>query len=166
VPARPPHEVALERLRALRARGGFAIDHYQPFHFEVAEVVRAYLGARYGFDSLELTTTELLDELRRVLLRVAAPAPAPAPIAPAPTDGAAPVAAIVDDARTVAVASPIPMAAIGDFLEECDLVKFAKAPSSEGAALRVLDMAETIVTATAAADLAPAAPAPKQVAHG
>src|SRR5213078_4236158 len=30
----------------------------------VSEVIREYLGARFGFDSLELTTDELLAELR------------------------------------------------------------------------------------------------------
>jgi hypothetical protein len=54
----------MERLTQLRARGQFAIDNYRPFYFEVAEVVRAYLGARYRFDSLELTTTELTEQLQ------------------------------------------------------------------------------------------------------
>lgn len=63
VPKRPPDEVAIEKLRALRARGNFALDAYRPFSFAVAEAVREYLGARYGFESLELTTTELLDAL-------------------------------------------------------------------------------------------------------
>jgi hypothetical protein len=62
-PARPPDEIAMEKLRALRQAGRFAADGYRPFYFAVAEVVRAYLGARYGFDSLELTTTELLNQL-------------------------------------------------------------------------------------------------------
>ena len=31
----------------------------------MSEVIREYLGARFGFDSLELTTDELLAELRR-----------------------------------------------------------------------------------------------------
>jgi hypothetical protein len=65
LPGRPPDEVALEKLRALRAAGNFAADGYRPFYFAVAEVVRAYLGARYGFDSLELTSTELMDELQK-----------------------------------------------------------------------------------------------------
>lgn len=63
-PRRPPDEVAMEKLRALRAAGQFARDGYRPLYFAVAEVVREYLGGRYGFDSLELTTTELLDALR------------------------------------------------------------------------------------------------------
>jgi hypothetical protein len=64
-PIRPPEEVAMEKLRALRAAGNFAKEEYRLFYFAVAEVVRAYLGARYGFDSLELTTQELLEELSR-----------------------------------------------------------------------------------------------------
>ncbi len=66
LPARPPGEVAIERLTAIRAQGDFQRDGYRPFAFETAEVVRAYLGARYGFDSLELTSTELLVELARL----------------------------------------------------------------------------------------------------
>jgi hypothetical protein len=64
-PPRPAHEIALERLDRLGA-GGFAeeADH-RPFHFAVSEVIRDYLGGRFGFDSLELTTEELVDELRR-----------------------------------------------------------------------------------------------------
>jgi hypothetical protein len=60
---RPPDEVAMERLGALRRAGHYEADSYRPFYFAVAEVVRGYLGARYGFDALELTTTELLSEL-------------------------------------------------------------------------------------------------------
>ena len=38
-------------------------------HVAVSEAVREYLGGRYGFDSLELTTEELLGEVDRVALR-------------------------------------------------------------------------------------------------
>jgi hypothetical protein len=64
VPVRPADELAMERLRVLRERGNFSVDGYRPFYFEAAEILRAYLGGRYGFDSLELTSTELLDALR------------------------------------------------------------------------------------------------------
>ncbi len=72
-PVRPPDEIAMEKLRALRAAGNFAADQFRPFYFAVAEVVRAYLGARYGFDSLELTTTELLDQLNAHAAHLTAP---------------------------------------------------------------------------------------------
>ncbi len=64
-PPRPAHELALERLDALGAQGFADGADYRPFYFGVSEVVRDYLGRRFGFDSLEMTTEELLDELRR-----------------------------------------------------------------------------------------------------
>jgi len=64
-PPRPAHEIALERLDRLGALGFLENADNRPFYFAVSEVIRDYLGARYGFDSLELTTDELIAELRR-----------------------------------------------------------------------------------------------------
>jgi hypothetical protein len=63
-PPRPAHEVALERLDRLGARLGTS-DDLRPFIFELSEIIREYLGARFAFDSLELTTEELVLRLRR-----------------------------------------------------------------------------------------------------
>ena len=63
-PPRPAHEVALERLDRLGALGFLENADNRPFYFAISEVMRDYLGGRYGFDSLELTTDELLAELR------------------------------------------------------------------------------------------------------
>lgn len=63
-PPRPAHEVALEKLERLGA--AFApVEDMRPFYFALSEILREYFGGRYGFDSLELTTDELLAELRR-----------------------------------------------------------------------------------------------------
>jgi hypothetical protein len=64
-PPRPPHEVALERLDRLGAYGFLENADNRPFYFAVSEVIRDYLGGRYQFDSLELTTDELMAALRR-----------------------------------------------------------------------------------------------------
>jgi hypothetical protein len=64
-PPRPAHEVALERLDRLGAYGFLEDADNRPFYFAVSEIIREYLGGRYGFDSLELTTDELVAELRR-----------------------------------------------------------------------------------------------------
>ena len=64
-PPRPAHEVAMEkldRLGALLSEGG----DLRPFTFQLSETIREYLGARYGFDSLELTTEELMARIGRV----------------------------------------------------------------------------------------------------
>lgn len=63
-PPRPAHEVALERLAAL-ARVERASDQQQKaFWVELSEVLRGYVGGRYGFDSIELTVAELLEVLQ------------------------------------------------------------------------------------------------------
>ena len=64
-PPRPAHEIALERLDRLGAYGFLENADNRPFYFAVSEVIREYLGARFGFDSLELTTDELCAELQR-----------------------------------------------------------------------------------------------------
>jgi len=64
-PPRPAHEIALEKLDRLGQYGFLEDADNRPFYFAVSEVVREYLGARVGFDSLELTTDELVEELRR-----------------------------------------------------------------------------------------------------
>jgi hypothetical protein len=63
-PPRPAHEVALERLDRLGAQLAGS-DDLRPFTFELSEIIREYLGARFSFDSLELTTEELVLRLRR-----------------------------------------------------------------------------------------------------
>ncbi len=63
VPRRPAHEVAMEkldRLGTVLATGG----DLRPFYFELSEAIREYLGARFGFDSLEMTTEELVEAMR------------------------------------------------------------------------------------------------------
>jgi hypothetical protein len=66
-PPRPAHEVAMEkldRLGGLLAEGG----DLRQFYFELSEAIREYLGGRFGFDSLEMTTEELVAAMRRVPL--------------------------------------------------------------------------------------------------
>ena len=69
-PPRPAHEVAMEkldRLGGLLAAGG----DLRPFYFDLSEAIREYLGGRFGFDSLEMTTEELVVAMRRVPLESA-----------------------------------------------------------------------------------------------
>ena len=115
VPRRAPDAVAIEKLTALRAAGNFGADGYRPFYFALTEIVREYLGARYGFDALEMTTTEVLDELGKRAEHLV-------------SDGAE----------------------VPRFFASCDLVKFAKAGSTDAGALAALDAAQAIVLSTAA----------------
>jgi hypothetical protein len=64
-PPRPAHEIALEKLDRLGQYGFLEDADNRPFYFAVSEIIREYLGGRFGFDSLELTTDELVAELKR-----------------------------------------------------------------------------------------------------
>jgi len=64
-PLRPPHEIALDKLDRLGVRALAEQADFRPLYFEMSEIIREYLGARFGFDALEMTTEELVDQLRR-----------------------------------------------------------------------------------------------------
>jgi len=64
-PPLTPEEQALQRIAALRARAPWTRGEGRAAIFELSEIMRGYLGARLGFDALDLTTDELLGELRR-----------------------------------------------------------------------------------------------------
>jgi hypothetical protein len=68
-PPRPAHELALEKLDRLGQYGFLEDADNRPFYFAVSEIIREYLGGRFGFDSLELTTDELVSELKRTASR-------------------------------------------------------------------------------------------------
>jgi len=63
-PPRPAHEVALERLEALREDDPMAQGEHKTFWVALSEILRAYVGDRYTFDSVELTVAELAAQLR------------------------------------------------------------------------------------------------------
>jgi hypothetical protein len=65
VPVRPPHEVALEALSTLESQGLPAQARFKLFHLELSEILRRYLGDRYGMFALDMTTSELLEALGR-----------------------------------------------------------------------------------------------------
>ena len=65
-PVRPPHEVAYEALNRLEAKRLLERGETKPYFIEVSEIVRTYLEGRYPIDALEMTTYEVLRELKRV----------------------------------------------------------------------------------------------------
>ncbi len=66
VPPRPLPERTREALEALRAQGLLEKGMVREYHFRLSEVVRAYLGERFGFEALECTSGELLREVERL----------------------------------------------------------------------------------------------------
>jgi hypothetical protein len=64
-PAIPPHVLALERLRELEQRRLWQNGEIKGFYTEATEIVRAYFEARFGIMALEMTTDEIMAQMRR-----------------------------------------------------------------------------------------------------
>jgi hypothetical protein len=71
-PERPAHEVALEALRKLRESDLLATGQIKLFYSELSEIIRRYIEGRYFVPALELTTNELMDNLREVAMEIEA----------------------------------------------------------------------------------------------
>ncbi len=60
---RPPEEVARERLNELAEAGHLEHGEVMVFYVRLSEILRRYLGRRYGFPGTELTSAEILERL-------------------------------------------------------------------------------------------------------
>ena len=69
-PPRPPWEVAMEELYDVRHSGLAGEQRFVELYDRTADIVRRYLGERYGYDGLESTTREALSALQRATLPV------------------------------------------------------------------------------------------------
>lgn len=65
-PPRPAHELALEKLAKLEATDLIRRAAFDRFVDEASDILRWYLGERYGFSGLDRTSTELLAALENV----------------------------------------------------------------------------------------------------
>ena len=59
----PADEEALARLAALENRGALELGDLKPAYLEMSEIVKAYIGRRFGFPANELTALEIRNEL-------------------------------------------------------------------------------------------------------
>lgn len=111
-PQRPPHEIALEALQELRKSDLLANGEVKAYYIAVSEIIRRYIEGRYFITALELTTPELIENLRQ------------------------------------AEFSEEEIDLIADFLEKCDLVKFAKYVPEADQNTAILEQAFEIVQRT------------------
>jgi len=63
-PPRPAHEIAYAELERLLASGLLEKGRVKEFYIELAEIARRYFEARFGVDTFERTTAEILEALR------------------------------------------------------------------------------------------------------
>ena len=64
-PPRPPYEVAMDKLFALKEKKLWQNGKLKEYYSELTQILKEYIGARYRFNAPELTTEELLSDRSR-----------------------------------------------------------------------------------------------------
>ncbi|MBM3241427.1 protein BatD [Candidatus Poribacteria bacterium] len=118
-----PHELALEELREIELMGLVTKGEVKEYCTRIADVIRRYLEKRYGIVAMELTTAKVLASLEIILARKDA--------------------IVVNEGGSHLCQREIDK--IGDFLNACDSVKFAKYQPSADEAGNLLQQARKIV---------------------
>lgn len=113
LPPRPPHEVAHDELRRLKAMNLPAGGRVKEYYIRLSGIARRYIEARFGLKAPDMTTEEFLSEAGGSGLLDAR-------------------------ARTL----------MGDFLEQCDMVKFARYGPAVEEMERAFDAAARFVDET------------------
>jgi len=65
-PALDPHKVALQELEALLSKKMIEAGHLREHYFELSEIFRRYLGARFSFPAPDWTSQEIMGHLLQV----------------------------------------------------------------------------------------------------
>lgn len=63
-PLRPPQEVALEKLETLRLSKIWQQGKLKSYHSQLTDIAREYLDRRFNFDAPEMTSEEIISELK------------------------------------------------------------------------------------------------------
>ncbi|MFQ5823684.1 MAG: BatD family protein [bacterium] len=111
-PRRPAHEVALDELNALKDSSLLAAGKVKEFYIKISEIIRRYIEGRYFIIALEMTTFDLIENLKSAEIE------------------------------------PENVQLIIEFLDICDLVKFAKYKPTEEEHASTINKAFEIVERT------------------
>jgi hypothetical protein len=68
-PLRPPEEIALEKLEALKTSDLLETGNFKAYYIELTDILRHYLEGRYSISAPDRTTAELMRELKNILDR-------------------------------------------------------------------------------------------------
>ena len=63
-PVLPPHVRAMNSLEKIKAEKIWQQERYKEFYTQLTDVLRRYMSERYGINSLEMTTDEILSKIR------------------------------------------------------------------------------------------------------
>ena len=60
---RPPHQVAMEHIERLKVEKLWAEEDSKEYYTELTDALRTYIRDRYGFNAMEMTSTEIIGRL-------------------------------------------------------------------------------------------------------
>ncbi len=61
-----PHKVALKKIEAIKENKIWQQEDSKEYYTQLTDALRQYLNDRYGFNAMEMTTYEIIQELRKV----------------------------------------------------------------------------------------------------
>ncbi len=62
-PKLPPHEQALKDIERIKTEKSWQKEESKTYYTELTDVLRTYIKERFGFNALEMTSTEIVDAL-------------------------------------------------------------------------------------------------------
>lgn len=65
-PKLPPHQMAMKKIDEIKSNKAMLRDNPKVYYTELTDVIRTYIKERFGFNALEMTSTEIIDHLMQV----------------------------------------------------------------------------------------------------
>lgn len=65
-PKLPPHQTAMKKIEEIKADKQIQREDPKLYYTELTDVIRLYIKERFGFNALEMTSSEIIDELLQV----------------------------------------------------------------------------------------------------
>lgn len=65
-PKLPPHKVAMQQIDQIKAERGWEQEDSKEYYTRLTATLRTYIQERYGFNALEMTSSEIIDRLMLV----------------------------------------------------------------------------------------------------
>lgn len=65
-PKLPPHQVAMNEIERIKSEKVWQKGMPKEYYTELTDVLRSYMKERFGFNALEMTSSEIIDKLREI----------------------------------------------------------------------------------------------------
>lgn len=65
-PKLPPHLMAMKKIEAIKADNNYRKDDLKQYYTDLTDVIRNYIKERFGFNAMEMTSSEIIERLQQV----------------------------------------------------------------------------------------------------